>query len=535
MKNYKITITLLFALCTMHLAGLADHITVQGEVSGQWGADTVLVTGDLTVPDGENLLIQPGTIVEFQGSFIFNVEGSISALGLVHDNIFFQVADTSGFYTDSIPDGGWRGIRFDHNRYSNDLSVFAFCHFYFGKTVSDDPMTGNGGAIYVKAYNKVSISNCMFQDNFATYNGGAIYLDSANISISNSSFARNRCGMAIAPYGYGGAICSDNSSPDIRWNIFDNNSSTGVGGGLAVRFKDCDVYNNVFRSNVSGLGGGFGILHITEINHRINNNLVAGNFAVYFGGGIASLDASPIYINNTIVYNQAMYGGGFYCKDSISPDFYNTIIWGNTAGVGPQGYLFEVYSQADFFNCDVEGGPLLFGGSGGGEAFYGDYESCLDENPSFMGSGDFPYALNDDSPCYDAGSWDTTGFFLPEYDLANNPRISHSAIDMGAYEIVWVGLPAIEKSEDLMKVWPNPTDGKFQITSTKSQTNPEIKNEIKKIEVLDLYGKVLSTLVVQYFCDRIESDISHLPPGIYIVRISLQHTEITKKLVKVSR
>jgi hypothetical protein len=52
---------------------LADHITVQGEVSGVWNADTVLVTGDLTVPDGENLLIQPGTVVEFQCSYAFFV------------------------------------------------------------------------------------------------------------------------------------------------------------------------------------------------------------------------------------------------------------------------------------------------------------------------------------------------------------------------------------------------------------------------------------------------------------------------------
>ena len=110
---------------------LADHITVSGEVSGEWNTDTVLVIGDLTVPDGENLLIQPGTVVEFQGSFALYVEGSISAIGLEDDNIFFQVADTTGFFTDTIPDGGWRGIRFDHNRNSNDLSVFNSLPVFF--------------------------------------------------------------------------------------------------------------------------------------------------------------------------------------------------------------------------------------------------------------------------------------------------------------------------------------------------------------------------------------------------------------------
>jgi hypothetical protein len=212
-----------------------------------------MVIGDLIVPDGENLLIWPGTVVEFQGSYAFYVEGSVSAIGLEDNMIFFQVADTTGFMTDTIPDGGWKGIRFDHNRYSNDMSVFDHCRFLFGKMVSEDPLVGNGGAICVKAYDKVSISHCQFQDNFATYNGGAVSLDSASIGIYNSVFTGNRCGLAIAPWGYGGAISSDNSSPDIRWNVFTGNSSTGVGGGLAVRYMDCNVYNNVFTDNVSGL------------------------------------------------------------------------------------------------------------------------------------------------------------------------------------------------------------------------------------------------------------------------------------------
>jgi hypothetical protein len=81
----------------IQMTSFADHITVSGDVSGEWNTDTILVTGNLTVPDGHNLLIQPGTIVEFLGSFTFNIKGSVSAIGLMNDNIFFQVADTTGF------------------------------------------------------------------------------------------------------------------------------------------------------------------------------------------------------------------------------------------------------------------------------------------------------------------------------------------------------------------------------------------------------------------------------------------------------
>lgn len=454
MKSFIRIIPLLFALCALQT--FAGHITVEGNVSGEWDTDTVLVAGDITIANGQSLLIHPGTVVEFQGSFVFYVEGSVQAQGTGSDRIIFCIADTAGFGTDSIPDGGWRGIRFDHVRITNDPSSFKFCSFSSGKRVSADPAEGNGGVISVDGYNGVAIDNCVFDHNFATYNGGAIYLDSADIAISHSSFFDNGCGPAVAPWGYGGAICSDSSNPEIRWNFFENNYSTGVGGALAVRYEDCNVYNNIFQGNTSGLGGAFGFLHIPECSYRINNNLIVNNSAAYFGGGAANLVASPIYINNTIAFNQAMYGGGFYCKDSVSPDFYNTVIWANTAGVGPQGYLFEVYSQADFFYCDVEGGPSQFGGSGGGEAFFGAYESCLDTVPVFTGNGDHPYSLAAGSPLIDAGGADTSGFYLPPVDLAGMPRISRDVIDIGAYEY----FPVFINEEDVVagqiKVWPNP-------------------------------------------------------------------------------
>jgi predicted outer membrane repeat protein len=514
---------------------MADHITVSGEVAGTWSADTVQVAGDINIPDGEVLQINPGTVVQFLGSFEFSVEGSIDATGSQNDSIYFMIADTSGFHNDSVQDGGWKGIRFAHVRQSNETSVFSYCRFAFGKNINEDLLSGNGGAMSVRDYDKVIIDRCCFADNYAIYNGGAVALDSADISITNSLFIRNRSGLTIAPWGYGGAVCSDNSSPEIRWNIFSGNSSTGVGGGLSVRYKDCNVYNNIFTGNVSGLGGGICVLHIPEISHRVNNNLVAGNTAVYFGGGVATMDANPVYINNTIAYNTATYGGGFYCKDSISPDFYNTIFWGNTAAVGPTGYLFEVYSQADFFNCVVEGGPVLFGGSGGGEAFFGAYEQCIEMDPEFKGDGEYPYELSWDSPCYDAGAGDTTGFMLPEYDLAGNPRLSHSAVDMGAYEIVWIGVGENPQLDEQVRIWPNPTTGKFQVPNSKFQIYSGSNNIKKQIEVLDLNGKVVLSLDNLGTGDQIEIDISHLPPGIYMVRISTGNSIITKKLLKVSR
>jgi predicted outer membrane repeat protein len=529
MKSYLKRFFIFMIIIGLSKISIADHITVSGEVSGTWSTDTVMVTGDINIPDGETLLINPGTRVQFQGSYVFNVAGTIIASGNMNDSIFFQVADTAGFHNDTIPDGGWQGIRFDHNRFSNDQSVFYHCRFSFGKNVNNDTLVGNGGAISIKAYHKVTVDECRFTNNFATYNGGAVSLDSADISIHNSVFSGNRCGLPVAPWGYGGAISSDHSNPDIRWNVFTGNSSTGIGGALSVRYEDCDIYNNIFSGNLSALGGALGILHIPEINHRVNTNFFTENTALYFGGGVASIEASPVYINNTIANNSATYGGGFYCRDSISPDFYNTIIWGNTAAVGPQGYFFEVFSQADFFYCDVEGGPSLFGGSGGGAAFSGAFEMCLDEDPEFLGFGSLPFSIYVDSPCFNAGSSDTTGFMLPSTDLEYNPRVVLGAIDIGADEVYPFSLEEPPRFDDNVQVWPNPTDGKFRVQSVK------FKEEIRKVELVDIFGKCVIELETKGINDPVEINISHLPPGIYFAIISAENISITKKLVKVSR
>jgi predicted outer membrane repeat protein len=529
------TFTILAALF-LFLSSHADHITVQGNVSGEWNADTIFVTGDLLIPDGQNLLIQPGTVVQFLGSFAFNVQGSVNASGYLNDSIYFQVADTTGFHIDSIPDGGWKGIKFDHNRNSNSTSVFYRCRFSFGKMVSDDPLSGNGGAISVKAFDKVQIDECRFAGNYATFNGGAVYLDSADISIFRSGFENNRCGLSVAPWGYGGAVCADNSSPEIRWNVFKGNASTGIGGALSVRYKDCMVYNNVFTGNFSALGGALGVLHIPEINHRISNNLFAANTALYFGGGIATINASPVYINNTIADNSATYGGGFYCKDSISPAFHNTIIWGNMAAVGPQGYLFEVFSQADFYSCDVQGGPSLFGGSGGGEAFSGAFENCLDTLPGFLDFTEYPYSLSSQSPCIDAGSADTTGFMLPSADLAGNPRVSHGVIDMGAYEFLFVGVKERPGDAATLKAWPNPTEGKFKVQSLKfKEEMVKFKVEVEIVELIDHSGRVWEVKEMSGDAGEVEIDISHLPDGVYLVRIIDGQRHISEKIIKISR
>ena len=84
-----------------------------------------------------------------------------------------------------------------------------------------------------------------------------------------------------------------------------------------------------------------------------------------------------------------------------------------------------------------------------------------------------------------------------------------------------------------VELWPNPTRGKFQITSTKHQINSKFQKSKNQIEILDLNGNVLeqwnSGTLEQW---NPELDISHLPSGLYFVRISVSNSLIVKKIVK---
>lgn len=491
----------------------ATSITVNGNVSGTWDVDTVRVVDDIDVEEDDSLFIMPGVRVEFRGSYSFYVRGVLKAVGTSSQPIVFDVMDTTCFSVDTIPAGGWNGIQFYYNVVPPDSSLFEHCIFRHAKAVSPDTLENHGGAMNVRYSGKLRVSHCVFQHNFALLNGGAIYLEEADIVISHCDFTGNRCGPVVFPWGYGGAICSDHSSPHIKGNQFTGNASTGVGGAVAIRFRDARVHNNIFTANHSGLGGALGYLHYYEYPHSQCNNLLYGNTSEFFGGAVASIDAGPTFVNNTITGNASIYGGAFYVKDSLIPAVYNSIFWNNSAQVGPEVYLWDALSSADFYYCDVEGGPELFGGSGGGAGYTGAYENNIDLNPLFTEN----FRLDDGaSPCMNTGTPDTSGLMLPTTDLDGMPRIDIHAhlIDMGCYEMQWVGITdreATGRRNDIV-AYPNPAISTVRI----------LLNNNSEADVLHIFNSAgQSTAKIQIPAGQIELvlDVSGYSPGTYIIRM----------------
>ncbi len=97
---------------------------VSGNVSGVFDRDTAyIVTGDLLVPSGQNLTIESGTRVLFNGPYLFEVDGLISALGNPNETILFS--NNSAVYT-----GRWMGLQLA----GGGNSIFEWCTVEMAET-----------------------------------------------------------------------------------------------------------------------------------------------------------------------------------------------------------------------------------------------------------------------------------------------------------------------------------------------------------------------------------------------------------------
>jgi hypothetical protein len=79
-----------------------------------------------------------------------------------------------------------------------------------------------------------------------------------------------------------------------------------------------------------------------------------------------------------------------------------------------------------------------------------------------------------------------------------------------------------------LTLFPNPTTGKFKITFA---DNPNI--QIRNLELLDLYGKSIYNWHHAPGTRHLEKDISHLPAGIYFIRVLNENQTIMKKIIKI--
>ncbi|MCP4712392.1 MAG: right-handed parallel beta-helix repeat-containing protein, partial [Planctomycetes bacterium] len=336
----------------------------------------MLVTAEITVSDQRTLTINPGTYVEFQGHYKFNVQGQLLAVGTEQDSIVFTVADTTGFSNPEVADGGWHGLRFIETPAGNDSSLVKYCRIEYGKALGEG-FDKTGGGICVYNFDKLHISHCLIQHNMVygeaavgggieiwyhsdpvidnntianncsvspgdnlvegSLSGGIDIYDSCNPIIRNNIITLNR---AIGPISRAGGIyIGTNCDPLIEGNYITKNTAEIQSGGIRIHMESNPILiNNVISENtvlsysdIMGGPGGAGVWMAWNCNPVLINNLIAGNNAAQSAGGGLSINNSsnPTFINNTIVDNNAANGGGIFFAEDSDPNLTNNIIWDN--------------------------------------------------------------------------------------------------------------------------------------------------------------------------------------------------------------
>jgi hypothetical protein len=410
-----------------------------GAVSGTWvkANSPYKILGDITVPVGQTLEIEPGVVVEFQGHYSLSIKGNVRAIGTVGDTVVFTINDTTGFHNIENGSGGWNGIKIDNSdetMWESDTTLFRYCKFQYSKSVKTGDEPG-GGAIFVQNFLKVLIRNCVFRVNHSRTTGGAIYIGHNTRSvIAHSAFISNEAAD-------GGAIFLQyNSYPVIRGCLFYLNKSFNMGGAILSIFGKGIIVNNIFSNNVSlNVGGAIGLDSSREL---IMGNLIVNNYSQFAGGGIKMTSSWPKLINNHICNNHGGWGGGIETWGLSNADNYNNIIWGNTEGDGTkspnQVRISSTSSTPNFYNCIIEGGIEEIADYNGQSAhIIKDYPQFL--NPS-VNSGtdanglDADWTLSNTSPAINQGSNAILSGMPVELDVIGNPRVIHGIIDIGAYE-----------------------------------------------------------------------------------------------------
>ncbi len=364
---------------------------VEGEVSGNWVIDDspFIVVGNLDIEDGEELEIDPGVEIRFNGTYYFYIHGLLTAIGTEDDSIIFTR------HRDNIQ---WRGIRILNG---DDDTEISYCLIEHSQTVGHIEDEGAKGAgIYCRGCDALISHNTIRDNQAAGYTAG-VYTRDCDADIIANHICDNVAGT-------NGAVEVVDSQGNISFNLVERNRAQHGGGMLFYGGTPTVEYNIVRHNNSTVMNWGCGLYFAWDCRAEVRYNLVVNNQGggVYLGAG-AELD---IFENNTIANNPGTCGILVYMFSSRLI-MRNCIVWGHDDPIWlNDGHLTAFYSDiedAENENINIEDG-------------------VIDEDPLFENPDEEIYYLTADSPCINAG------------DPDSDPDPDGSRADMGCF---WFGTP----------------------------------------------------------------------------------------------
>ncbi|MEM1093652.1 MAG: choice-of-anchor Q domain-containing protein [Bacteroidota bacterium] len=323
----------------------------------------------------------------------------------------------------------------------------------------------NGGGIFCDGGTpgdtcSPTLANIRLEGNNAT-NGGGMYTGGGSPVITQAVISNNTAFFSGAGIYALGLTSGQGSTPFLTDVVFEGNAAGNGGGLYLIGGASSPVCSNcVFSGNTATDGGAIYMLTFSSFSADVvtlTNALFVGNSATDEGGALHIRGGNRrgtnlTFTNCTLFGNTATQrGGGIYTTTVstgvVSSSLANTILYGNTAGSGNQveGAGSSTFA---FAHVLVEGS----GGSANWDANLGtDGGNNLDADPQFANTadpdgGDNQFFTTDDglrllaaSPAREAGNNAAT--HVAATDIAGQPRIQDSTVELGAYEFPGVPLP----------------------------------------------------------------------------------------------
>ena len=280
---------------------------------------------------------------------------------------------------------------------------------------------------YMYKNNYIYISNCIVRNCYSSLANGRWtginimynynYLLMQNTTISDMINMDGIPALSVSAIGHvdiHGLIIKNITDQDDGGNslfqISAENDENWVYYPMSLSMSNCLFYN-ITQTNNSQMG----IIITKDGNSVISNCTFAGN-----GGGSHTIDIAS---NNMIVVNNVFW------NPAVNYELF--LPYFNQGGLGPSNIIFNN-------NCIRNGMTGVVNGSTLNQFVWED--NNISANPQFVGTGLNPYYLSANSPLIDAGTPDTTGLYLPLFDVAGNERLwdgngdGIARIDIGAYE-----------------------------------------------------------------------------------------------------
>ncbi len=397
------------------------------------------VVGDIVIPYSQELIIDPGVQLLFDGNYKIDVYGSLIANGTENEQVTIT---REGSNT-------WKGIRFhnsngntlNHTNLSNANKVLvddyddierqgAALHLISselgmrGCHIHNNKSAARGGALFVDELSFIRISDCLIENNciyvpdFDTYDdetfGGAIYFDHSEAVIENTTFNSNYIQGDYSTDNdqadlEGGAIWCNASAIDINNCNFINNMIESsyydaqlYGGAInakssTVNISSCSFVGNHLNmsavNNVFKRVEGGAICNDSGADINVLNSYFEGNYAVVndanprsraYGGAIedANIVIGCTFIGNYVDAGQNCKGGA--CRNG---DYTRNIFINNHAGDASdysEGGAIDsgdnLYNNLFINNCTGPAGISWGGAIDGGSpiinnVFYGNHTS----------------------------------------------------------------------------------------------------------------------------------------------------------------